>query len=517
MAYMTGKGKAYFVHNHILPKELRGGEVRRFTEAERDRYAEEHRNGLIQNHIKFGDLYMNRTRSAYVPLQKYALQNWHFGRIVLLGDTAHKPHPVTGQGAAMCFEDAATFANLLTAKLRTGLHLDSEQVEQVFSELERLRVPRTTNIVRESFLAQSMQSWQNRLMKIFYMYVVPRLGVDFTLEQTMKTCCPAPRLEGLPVPDRPALVGFNDSNPEPTNPIRLLLKWAAFVILLLSALTNGIFGQAAISNSAEHTAEWDRISGVLVIMLAEGWRRNNTISLLQWPVMWTILGDFLLGWQRTAPLFLLATWFSHSRNGRFGYTAMSRPMVLTAGRVLTVAFVLANYAPGVAARLGHESWDILQPLPTLGAVFVTICSHLWTKGGIPPVETHIGRDRRVSAFFDHRVGYLYMFYSFAFGNMAILPYDVGLSSVVALSLLRRYLADLAFLVGTVSEVCFYTGMGSFALAYVALVSVSFFCLGPGPTYVAVWCWRERRLHRRTQVMLQRLRDVKPEKAVYAED
>ncbi|KAK7998548.1 hypothetical protein PG991_015027 [Apiospora marii] len=168
MAYMTGKGKAYFVHNHILPKELRGSEIRRFTEADRDEYAGEHRHGLIQNHIKFGDLYRNRARSAYVPLQKYALQNWHFGRIVLLGDTAHKPHPVTGQGAAMCFEDAATFVNLLTAKLSTGSHLDSERVEQMFRELERLRVSRTTSIVKESFLAQSMQSWQNRLMKIIY-------------------------------------------------------------------------------------------------------------------------------------------------------------------------------------------------------------------------------------------------------------------------------------------------------------------------------------------------------------
>ncbi|KAK8086492.1 hypothetical protein PG994_001466 [Apiospora phragmitis] len=158
IAIMSGSDRAYFVHNHVLPKELTGREIRRFTEEEREKYVAEHCNDLIQSNIKFGDLYKNRIRSSYVPLQQYALQNWHFGRIVLLEDTVHKTHPVTGQGAAMCFEDAAIFVNILTAHLNTGLYLGPEQVERMFSELERLRVPRTTTIVNQSFLAQSMQS-----------------------------------------------------------------------------------------------------------------------------------------------------------------------------------------------------------------------------------------------------------------------------------------------------------------------------------------------------------------------
>jgi salicylate hydroxylase len=44
---------------------------------------------------------------------KPALKNWVYGRVVLLGDAAHPPHPFLGQGSQQGYEDAATLALLI--------------------------------------------------------------------------------------------------------------------------------------------------------------------------------------------------------------------------------------------------------------------------------------------------------------------------------------------------------------------------------------------------------------------
>ncbi|KAK6845640.1 FAD-binding domain-containing protein [Apiospora arundinis] len=501
IAIMSGKDRAYMVHNTVLPRELKGSEIRRFTEEEREKYVAAHASDLIQNGVTFGDLYKNRIRSAYVPLQQYALKHWHFGRILLLGDTVHKTHPVTGMGAAMCMEDAAIFVNLLTAHVDTGLPLGSEKVEQLFRELERLRVSRSTEIVNQSFQAQLMQSWQNPFMKLFYMYVMPWLGVDFVLAQAMKGNCVAPRLERLPVPDRQALVGFNDVNPEPRDPIRLLFKWSAFGILLLSAFTTTVFGQAIPSLSGPTVVLPSHISGLLVVMLVEGWRRSNMLSLSQWPVIWTVLGDFLLGWKRTIPLFLLDTYSTGLLNGRFQYTAPSLPMVLSAAHAILIALILANAIPSAMLELGFLPWKSLPPPATVAALVVSVSALLRVDRSIPSAQEGAALQARVSAFFKHHVGYLCTLYAVAFIGLTYMHRNVvgfsfpSWSTTAVLTMMGHHLADLAFLVGTVSEVCFYTGLGRWVPAYAAIVPVALFYLGPGSVYAAVWFWRETRLAR----------------------
>ncbi|KAK7981147.1 hypothetical protein PG989_013604 [Apiospora arundinis] len=501
IAIMSGKDRAYMVHNTVLPRELKGSKIRRFTEEEREKYVAAHASDLIQNGVTFGDLYKNRIRSAYVPLQQYVLKHWHFGRVLLLGDTVHKTHPVTGMGAAMCMEDAAVFVNILTAHVDTGLPLGSEQVEQLFRELERLRVSRSTKIVNQSFQAQSMQSWQNPFMKLFYMYVMPWLGVDFVLAQAMKGNCVAPRLERLPVPDRQALVGFNDVNPEPRDPVRLLFKWSAFGILLLSAFTTTVFGQAIPSLSGPTVVLPSHINGLLVVMLVEGWRRSNTLSLSQWPVLWTVLGDFLLGWKRTIPLFLLDTYSTRLLNGRFQYTAPSLPMVLSAAHAIPIALIFANAIPSAMLELGFLPWKSLPPPATVAALVVSVSALLRIDRSIPSAQEGAALQARVSAFFKHHVGYLCTLYAVAFIGLTYMHRNVvgfsfpSWSTTAVLTMMGHHLADLAFLVGTVSEVCFYTGLGRWVPAYAAIVPVALFYLGPGSVYAAVWFWRETRLAR----------------------
>ncbi len=85
-----GNNRRYFFLNKKLPRELKGDEICRYTDIDRDDLAKEYCNAVIQDDIKFGELYEARIRATLVPLEGYVFSRWHFGRIITLGDAAHK-------------------------------------------------------------------------------------------------------------------------------------------------------------------------------------------------------------------------------------------------------------------------------------------------------------------------------------------------------------------------------------------------------------------------------------------
>jgi 2-polyprenyl-6-methoxyphenol hydroxylase-like FAD-dependent oxidoreductase len=70
------------------------------------------------------------------------LQSWGRGGVTLLGDAAHAATPNLGQGACQALEDAVVLAHCLTT---------ISPVAAALREYERLRIPRSTMIVRESW------------------------------------------------------------------------------------------------------------------------------------------------------------------------------------------------------------------------------------------------------------------------------------------------------------------------------------------------------------------------------
>ena len=92
VALIANRDRGYFLFYRMLPHELWGAAAAalQFTEAQLDRFAEEHAGDRLQGDFTFGDLYRKRVRSVLVPLQNYAFKRWHFGRIICLGDTVHK-------------------------------------------------------------------------------------------------------------------------------------------------------------------------------------------------------------------------------------------------------------------------------------------------------------------------------------------------------------------------------------------------------------------------------------------
>jgi 2-polyprenyl-6-methoxyphenol hydroxylase-like FAD-dependent oxidoreductase len=86
------------------------------------------------------------------------MQQWHRGRVVLLGDAAHAATPTLGQGAAQAIEDAYALA----------LTLDEHGTpEAAFSKYEELRMKKAHRVVRRSRqmgrLAHTQRGWARRL------------------------------------------------------------------------------------------------------------------------------------------------------------------------------------------------------------------------------------------------------------------------------------------------------------------------------------------------------------------
>jgi 2-polyprenyl-6-methoxyphenol hydroxylase-like FAD-dependent oxidoreductase len=70
------------------------------------------------------------------------LRSWGRGAVTLLGDAAHPATPNLGQGACQALEDAVVLAHCLA---------ESRSVEASLRKYEEIRLPRTTQIVRDSW------------------------------------------------------------------------------------------------------------------------------------------------------------------------------------------------------------------------------------------------------------------------------------------------------------------------------------------------------------------------------
>jgi 2-polyprenyl-6-methoxyphenol hydroxylase-like FAD-dependent oxidoreductase len=86
------------------------------------------------------------------------VETWGDGRVTLLGDAAHATLPTLGQGAGQAIEDGAVLAYYLA---RAGELADRDAVDVARRDYEARRVPRTTEIVKESWQISRSYAWRN--------------------------------------------------------------------------------------------------------------------------------------------------------------------------------------------------------------------------------------------------------------------------------------------------------------------------------------------------------------------
>ncbi|KAI0633797.1 FAD/NAD-P-binding domain-containing protein [Trametes polyzona] len=85
------------------------------------------------------------------------LKAWHKGRVLLIGDAAHPTSPHLGQGANQALEDVYHLARLLVKHNPTAAPPSTALLSTVFTELEGLRISRTSMLVRKARIMGEMR------------------------------------------------------------------------------------------------------------------------------------------------------------------------------------------------------------------------------------------------------------------------------------------------------------------------------------------------------------------------
>ncbi|RKK70048.1 hypothetical protein BFJ69_g12161 [Fusarium oxysporum] len=82
--------------------------------------------------ITFGDLWRNKIAGGSANFDEGVLPWWHWGRMVLVGDAAHKMNPIRGAGACCGIEDAIALVNGLSRLLHSDANPSDRKLRQAF-------------------------------------------------------------------------------------------------------------------------------------------------------------------------------------------------------------------------------------------------------------------------------------------------------------------------------------------------------------------------------------------------
>ncbi|KXH69438.1 hypothetical protein CSAL01_12133, partial [Colletotrichum salicis] len=91
VAISAPRNRVYWFMFVALGKTYYGSaDIPRFTKHDEAALAVAHTDDQVTEDMAFGQLYDSRITSVLVALEEHVFARWHFGRIVLVGDSAHK-------------------------------------------------------------------------------------------------------------------------------------------------------------------------------------------------------------------------------------------------------------------------------------------------------------------------------------------------------------------------------------------------------------------------------------------
>ncbi|KAK3987578.1 hypothetical protein QBC44DRAFT_399988 [Cladorrhinum sp. PSN332] len=328
--YISGSGVSFLVASGPerrcywfvfvqLPETKYGKEIPRYTKQDEALLADKYANARIMESVTFGEIYAKRFSSTLTPLHEVVFDKWCFERMVLIGDSVHKPDPINGMGGNNAVETAAELLNVLVkARDRRpgGLNgLTTREIESISLEVQRARKKRAKGFISAAHMFQAVLVQEDWIKsKILINFVLPFTRDLTTVDQLGMAYAGASRIRVLPLPECPRVEPFNDELP--AKPIKPRIRRDLRLVLLSGILFLGAVRQD--SHSGRHVFTFSReykvfqLIAPLMIYTIERYRdggpcrmfglRNMSIAAMQTtllPVnqtaalwaMWNTIGD----------------------------------------------------------------------------------------------------------------------------------------------------------------------------------------------------------------------------------
>ncbi|KAI1072894.1 hypothetical protein LB507_008933 [Fusarium sp. FIESC RH6] len=358
-----------------LPDTEYGDGISRYSKADEEALVKAHREDPITEDMTFGELYDRKIMSTLVPLEEYVFQKWHYKRIITIGDSAHKVDPASGQGGNGAIEAAALLVNSLVQHLKTSPQgLSESQIETALSKVHTRRYERSRNLVAQAHLLQQISSQRMPCAGLFS-YLLPLFGPTAFADVVVPVCSAAPRIEGIPLPNRPHCVPFEDELPAKpfkgsfTKQVPWIVACGLGVLGYLALGNNAIQAEAGIVKVFQHLGTGGAFSkmaglksstGLLISLIPclstwmiEGSRNRSVLDPLSWMTFQS--GLFTLAGPTSLPIVfnLLSVLFSSP-------SITQRPVRTNVAKSIVPGMVLGYMVPTLGAFLIQDTKHVHQ-------------------------------------------------------------------------------------------------------------------------------------------------------------
>ncbi|KAJ8127759.1 hypothetical protein O1611_g5880 [Lasiodiplodia mahajangana] len=401
-------GRVYWFLFVRFPEPKYGKDIPRYSKEDEARFVLENENLVIKEGLNFGQLYAKRVHSTLTPLHEVVFKKWFFDRIMIMGDSAHKPNPIGGMGANAAIETAAELINaLVDTREKRGNSLDglsNDEVRTIFERVQNIRDERARYTISSSHQVQALIGMESPLLASFVLRVLAPLAGEHNFPRDLSDrVVGASRLKHFDLPSRSRILPFDHELPakplasSPSNIMRLLFLFTMIILVSSARRVIGVpFDQAdklispgggwfnmsetpiskllnlssgLASSRAALIYLFSHVLSPLVIYSVEGSRIGRQGSFIGLPLLF-ILGLEIQGIGQSTLTYALIS-VLHSPQ-----TTIDRSVPIEVAKSLIPALGLGFFLPAawlLSSAPGTDTWQAwLQVLPLFSYALVSI-------------------------------------------------------------------------------------------------------------------------------------------------